>query len=475
MVGAAAPPCRLPLLHPPPSAILTVAAPTSWNELAVRLPSLPHRRHHLTAALVVLLVTLVLTASATVASGDVNVRVGASVGSSVGSAAPVRTVVTSGPMAAMPSLVTTQLRDQRAQQLQSLFTTMLQTQTDSPVTAEVDPRIDAPSCALLGRQWTAGGCSRQTCVTGHEYAKTGANAETCRIGGRRGASYGVEVDFRRCQALDRVWIGLLNYCASDPHRTESVVPDAPQCTAPFTSYVLMSETDGSYDECMLPERVAELQRVAARDGKTLAEVAAQRSATQCAWRAGHVYDGRRCHEAPTLAPQVSENVVVVGDSITWRGTNELATLEPDWVIDGSSGRQVDALDERLAAYRSAYGEPGGVVFALGTNGRSGWTEQQFRAGVAALPATTPLLLVTPFREVGTTGRPEMMEHYAAWMHRLAADRPLTCVADWRSAAERDSRLLIDGVHPTSVGEVFWAELVDSSWSSCLARNGLSSS
>lgn len=440
------------------------------------LTSLLHRRHHLTAVLVVLLVTLALTASATVASGDVNVRVGAALSGerAVRTAAPVRTIVSSGPLATMPSLVATQVREQRAQQLQSMFSVMLQSQTTTPVTAETDPRIDAPSCALLGRQWSASGCSRQTCVTGHEYAKTGANAETCRIGGRRGASYGVEVDFRRCQGLNRVWIGLLNYCASDPHRTETVVADAPQCRAPFTSYVLTSATHGGYDECLRPQRVAELQGIVARDGLPLAVVAAERSRTQCGWRAGHVFNGKRCVAGSALAPRVAKNVAVIGDSITWRGTNELATLQPDWIIDGSSGRQIDALDGRLAAYRQSYGEPGGVVVALGTNGRSGWTEEQFRASIAVLPATTPVLLVTPFREAGRTGRPELMDQYTAWMHRLAADRPLTCLADWRAAATTDSRLLIDGVHPTSVGEVFWAEMIDSRWSSCLAENGLSS-
>ncbi|MCY7396149.1 MAG: hypothetical protein LH468_08380 [Nocardioides sp.] len=451
----------------------------------MRLTSLLDGRRRLLVAVVVALVTLVLSAGATVANGDplendaTSFTLGAAVRGAadarVPAAAPVRVIVRSGTSAASPSLLGAQVHEQRSTQLQAAFQAMLQTQTSAPVTAEVDPRIDRASCALLGRTWGGTGCSRGACLTGHEYAKTGANAETCRIGGRRGASYGVEVDFRRCQALNRVWIGLLNYCASDPHRAETVVPDAPQCRAPYTSYVLLTEQDGGYDECLRPSRVTTLQATATATGRSVASVAAEQSRTQCGWRPAHVYLDGRCQEALTAPqPRVLNNVAVVGDSITWRGTNELATLQPDWVIDGSSGRQIDALDARLDAYRESWGEPGGVVLALGTNGRTGWREEQFRASIDRVPATTPILLVTPFREAGTTGRPELMDQYAEWFGRLAAERPLTCLADWRAEVFADRALLVDGVHPTTIGEVHWAEMIDNSWSSCLSRNAFSS-
>ena len=86
-----------------------------------------------------------------------------------------------------------------------------------------------------------------------------------------------------------------------------------------------------------------------------------------------------------------------------------------------------------------------------------------------------MLFVTPFREPGSTGRPELMDLYAGWMQRLAQDRPRTCLADWRGVVTTDSRLLVDGVHPTSVGEIYWAQMIDRSWSSCLDSDGLSSS
>lgn len=443
------------------------------------------RRRRLAAVLVTALAMVLgvglLSAGATVASGEVDTVDGPSVpraAPALAGAAPVatvvRTVVSAAPVAG-PSLVEDQLHAQRSAQLQTMLQTMLTSQPSTPVSEAVDPRVDQASCALLGRTWSVAGCSRESCVTGHEYAKTGANAETCRIGGRRGASYGVEVDFRRCEALHRAWISVLNYCASDPHRTESVISDAAQCRAPFTSYVLMSETEGSYDECLRPSRVEELRAVATSTGQPLAVVAAQRSRTQCGWAAQHVWSGGVCVAGQPTTPVLADNVVVIGDSITWRGTNELATLEPDWVIDGSSGRQVDALDERLAAYRAAHGEPGGVVFALGTNGRSGFTEAEFRASIAQLPPSVPVLFVTPYRQPGTTGRPELVDTYDAWMHVLAKQRARTCIADWREAVTTDPTLLVDGVHPTSVGEVFWAELVDRSWNTCLERNDLTSS
>jgi len=454
------------------------------------LPPSDRGRPRLTAALVALLAALLFTAVvsfATAANGDPLAAGGA--GRAAGSlgvptdralslavaASPIRTIVRSGATAGRPSLMGAQLREQRSTQLQSMFQSMLQSQTTDPVTAEVDPRVDRASCTLLGRTWTDAGCSRSVCLTGEEYAKTGANAETCRIGGRRGASYGVEVDFRQCQALHRRWIGLLNYCASDPHRAETVVLDAPQCRGPFTSYVLLSEQPGGYDECLRPSRVAELSEEADASGRDLAAVVAERSATQCRWRAGHALVDGVCREttAPPR-PAVRGNVAVIGDSITWRGTNELATLQPDWVIDGSSGRQIHELDERLDAYRAAYGEPGGIVLALGTNAKSGWSEQEFVASVARVPASTPILLVTPFRQPGSSGRPALMDSYAGWFRRLAEQRPLTCVADWRTDVTRDSQLLVDGVHPTTIGEIYWAEMIDNAWGDCLERNELSS-
>lgn len=426
-------------------------------------------------ALVSLLSTVLLAGSALAGTGALLSPTSAATGdTAVRSAPAARSVVTLAPASGVPGLVQSQLHEQRTAQLAAMVQAMLQSQPVAPVTSEVDPRVDRESCALLGRTWTDGGCSRLSCVTGHEYAKTGANAETCRIGGRDGSSYGVEIDFRHCDALHRVWIGLLNYCASDPRREEVVVSDAAQCEAPYTSYVVMSEIDGADDECLRPARVADLTAIAEADGRSLAAVAAERSSTQCEWRAQHVYVDGVC-TAGAVLPTVRDNVVVVGDSITWRGTNELATLEPDWVIDGSSGRQVDALDERLAEFGAANGQPGGVVFALGTNGRTGWTEEQFRASIETLPADVPVLFVTPFRASTATGRPQLMDVYAGWMQRLVAERPLTCLADWRAAVSTDNALLVDGVHPTSIGEVFWAELVDSSWSTCLQQNGLTSS
>lgn len=443
-------------------------------------PSWTDRPHPLAALLLVLLAAVLLTTGATVAdSGPVRTggpapAAGGAVALAV-AAGPVRTGVGAAAPFGLPSLMAAQLREQRSTQLQARFQSMLQTQTTAPVTDEVDPRIDPASCTLLGRTWTPAGCSRIVCLTGDEYAKSGANAETCRIGGRRGASYGVEVDFRQCQALRRRWIDLLNYCASDPHRDEVVVPDAPQCRAPFTSYVLLTEQPGGYDECLRPARVDELEALARASGRDLAAVVAERSVTQCRWRPGRDLIGGVCRETSTPPrPAVRDNVAVIGDSITWRGTDELATLQPDWVIDGSSGRQIDALDERLDAYRAAYGEPGGIVLALGTNAKGGWTEEQFAASVARVPASTPILLVTPFRQPGSTGRPVLMDSYAGWFSRLAEQRPRTCLADWRTDVTRDAQLLVDGVHPTTVGEIYWAELIDNAWGDCLARSSLAS-
>ena len=194
--------------------------------------------------LVAVLGTVLLSAGATVAQ-DARGRQGADGARVVSAAAAVqgsparavaptvvRSIVTAAAPAGRASLGEAQLHEQRC----GPAAVDAADHAAPPSPARRSPPRSTPastsaSCSLLGRTWSDAGCSRQSCVTGHEYAKTGANAETCRIGGRRGASYGVEVDFRRCEALHRAWIGVLNYCASDPHRTETVIAPAPAVPA----------------------------------------------------------------------------------------------------------------------------------------------------------------------------------------------------------------------------------------------------
>ncbi|WP_205472814.1 hypothetical protein [Nocardioides sp. SYSU D00038] len=343
------------------------------------------------------------------------------------------------------------------------------TDAEAPArTSRIDPRIGRTACTLLGRRW-ARGCSRFACINPRHYAKTGRNAETCRIGGRHGRSFGVEIEERRCRALGRVWVNPLNFCVSDPVRSHRAVPDARQCAVRGRTYVQLSEREGFYDECLSRSRVAELRRIAARTGRGLAAVAAERSRVQCAWRPRSVWRGQRC-VGTDRGPAFSHRIAVIGDSITWRGTNELARLRPDWVVDGVTGRMIDEAASRLATVRAVHGEPAGLVFALGTNPRVGFTHDDFLALVDRVPASTPILFVLPWRDprLNPARRVSRVASYASWMRQLASVRPLTCVADWEAAARQRPGLLVDGVHPTTSGEGVWARLVSTRWDDCLA-------
>jgi hypothetical protein len=281
-----------------------------------------------------------------------------------------------------------------------------------------------------------------------------AGAEACALAGQpRGYGYAATVPVRQCRALHRRWIAAVNYCASEPDRSLSAVRDAPQCTRPATVYVVLSETEGRYDECLTRARAEALTQRAAARGTTLAhEVAvAQREAAR--------------------ADRTAGGTLVVGDSLTWRGSDELARLRPRLTVDGEPARRPTELAHRLAAFRAQHGEPDGLVVELGTNPAQGYRRRDLAAALRGLPARTPLLLVAPYVE--TSSDPVVVsawsQHVGGWMRSLAAARRHICVADWPAYVRAHPGLLQDGIHVRNVAEAEWARWVLREWDRCPAR------
>jgi hypothetical protein len=311
-----------------------------------------------------------------------------------------------------------------------------------------DRTLGADECALLGRDFTpALGCSRERCVEGAVAWRKVTGAEACALARQpQGFGYAATVDVRTCRALHRHWIAAVNYCASQPDRTLLAVSGAPQCAPPATVYVTLSELPGRYDECLTAERAASLSQRAAADRTTMATEVAR---TQ--W-----------------LPPSRPGPLMVGDSVTWRGGDELARLRPGLTVDGEPARRPTELPARLEAFRSRNGPPTGLIVELGTNPAQGYERRDLAAALRALPGGTPVLLVAPYVETSTD--PVVLsawsQKFGGWMRSLAAGRPHTCVADWPAYVRAHPGLLQDGIHPQNTAEGEWAAWVLQQWSAC---------
>ncbi len=311
-----------------------------------------------------------------------------------------------------------------------------------------DRDLGADDCALLGRAFAPDlGCSRQRCVEGAVPWRKVAGAEACALPGQpRGFGYAATVDVRTCRALHRRWIAAVNYCASQPDRSRLAVSGAPQCMSPATVYVALAEAPGRYDECLTGQRAAALSQRAAADDTTLAAEVARAQ-----W-----------------APPSSSGPLMIGDSVTWRGGDELARLLPDLTVDGEPARRPTELPARLEAYRSRHGSPAGLIVELGTNPAQGYARRDLAEALRSLPGRTPVLLVAPYVE--TASDPVVVsawsQRFGGWMRSVAAGRPHTCVADWPAYARAHPGLLQDGIHPQNAAEGQWAAWVVQQWSGC---------
>ena len=336
-------------------------------------------------------------------------------------------------------------------------------------TAGYDRSLGSSDCDLLGREYVQGrGCSRTKCVDGAVPFRRTFGAEACALRGQpNGYGFVSTIDIRQCQALNRRWIPQVNYCASQPDRSVTALYNAAQCTGAASVYVNLFETEGYFDECMTPQRADELAQRAGEDGSTLTAETALRSSTQCPYRPHSVYSNGACVKTPDAQPS-GGGVAMIGDSLTWRGGDELTRLRPTFTIDGEPARKLTELRERLEDYRAQHGEPGGLIIELGTSPAKGFSQQDLAKILKTVPASTDLMLVLPYYELRTDPVviSKASSRVAHWMESLARSRKNACVADWPAYVRSHPGILQDGVHTRHNAEGRWARWISQQWGRC---------
>jgi hypothetical protein len=332
-----------------------------------------------------------------------------------------------------------------------------------------DHSLDEADCTLLGRRFVkASGCSRTRCTTGAVPWRTTYGAEACTLRqAPQGFGYVATVDVRQCKALHRKWIAQVNYCASEPDRSSGALFNAPQCIDGATVYVNLEETDGYYDECLTLGRAVELVQQAAVDGSTLEEEVSLRSAAQCPHRPGHVLLDGECVVDPTSTPS-GGGVLMIGDSLTWRGSDELGRMRPTFTLDGEPARPPTELASRLAYFRSGHGEPDGLIIELGTVPAKRFSRDDLAQVVRSLPEQTRVMFVLPYYELNS--HPVVVTPQSrkvdGWMRSIARSRGMSCVADWPAYAHAHPGTLQDGVHTKHPAEGRWAHWISQQWARC---------
>jgi hypothetical protein len=159
---------------------------------------------------------------------------------------------------------------------------------------------------------------------------------------------------------------------------------------------------------------------------------------------------------------------MIGDSLTWRGSDELGRLRPSFVIDGEPARRPTELASRLTFHRSLNGEPGGLIIELGTVPAKQFSRRDLQKVVGSLPASTQVMFVLPYYELRTA--PVVVSpasrRVAGWMGHLAASRPHSCSADWPGYVQAHPGILQDGVHTKHAAERRWARWIAAQWAHC---------
>ena len=240
----------------------------------------------------------------------------------------------------------------------------------------------------------------------------------------------------------------VNYCASYPDRSPTAIYDAQQCTGSRSVYVPLSEKEGYYDECLTPARVRELTILATARGlhpHGRGVLALERP----------VLLAPRVAPTPTAGASPSPGsrpatggVVMVGDSLTWRGTDELTRLRPTFTVDGEPARQLSALKDRLDGVH----RPQGPAHRRGHRPRHRAAARRLRQERPRADREGPAQVGqrdardAVRRERPRPRRPRTPSKIDGWMKSIAKGRSKTCLADWPAYVRGHAGLLQDGVH-----------------------------
>jgi hypothetical protein len=349
----------------------------------------------------------------------------------------------------------------------SAFLGLTPTATAADGSAGYDRSLNEASCDLLGRVYTKGaGCSRTKCVDGATLFRKVFGAEACQLKGQGDYGFVATIDYRRCTDLGRRWISQVNFCASYPERSVTAVYDAPQCVSPRSVYVPNTEADGFYDECLTPARVLELVGFARTSSSNLTAEASLRSSVQCQDRPAMSFVDGRCVANPGSVP-AKGGVLMVGDSLTWRGTDELGKLRGTFTLDGEPARQISELQGRLDYYVAGHGQPSSLIVALGAvPPPKGYGKSDLLRTIKSVPRSTKIMFVAPYATLPSGKTSPRTVTIGGWMTSIAKSRGRACVAPWPSFVMSHRGMLQDGVHVKHSQEKTWAKFIDQQWGHC---------
>ena len=178
--------------------------------------------------------------------------------------------------------------------------------------------------------------------------------------------------------------------------------------------------------------------------------------------AGRPLHGRQTGPSANRLTWSSTGSYVLGDSISALTSSELSARRPQWTINAVHGRGVSTLPELVGNLRAVDARPYRVVIELGSNQSPGWTKQDYEDAIAALPTSTRVLLVTPFKGRGGPWGPtgvRATRRYAIWMTQIAAERPRTCIVPWRQRAKAHPEWLRDRLHPKADYYATWVDIL----------------
>ena len=171
---------------------------------------------------------------------------------------------------------------------------------------------------------------------------------------------------------------------------------------------------------------------------------------------------------PSFRP-TGGGVVMIGDSLTWRGSDELGRLRPSFTLDG------EPLGPRPSSRRGwrssgpATAQPDGLIIELGTVPARTFGRHDLVKAVRSVPRGTQVMLVLPHFELGSDPlvvTPQTRK-VGSWMRALSRTRGRTCVADWPAyvgVAPRHSRRT--ACTPSTPPSAGWARWVSQQWGRC---------
>ena len=130
-------------------------------------------------------------------------------------------------------------------------------------------------------------------------------------------------------------------------------------------------------------------------------MALDRNRFNCSYRAGWVMKNGTCvkRQGPP-PPRSSAASCMVGDSVSWRADDEL--LRPPAELGSSTCAPAAASTSSPAGWTGSApttATPDQLIVQLGTNRRQGFNEGDFRATMASIPASTPVLFLLPVPQV----------------------------------------------------------------------------